>query len=177
MKLAGWTLTAVLFAGTALAQQAPVQGTATAARPGLQALQTYLNLTDDQVTNLKAVETSLRSTIKPLFQNLVTKRQALRAENQKTTPDPTVITQLNQDIANLLSEIEVQRDAYRKQALAVLTTDQLAQLDKLTQALLLVPVGRAAVALDLISAPQGFGGMRGPAGAGLRMMMRRQPAK
>ncbi len=176
MRFASVTLSALLFAGAAFAQQAAPQKGAGARGAGLQALKTYLNLTDQQVTDLKAVETSLHTAIQPLRQDLVAKRQDLRAELQKTTPDQSIIAQLNQQIASDVSQIEAQRATFQKQLLAVLTADQISQLNNLSQALQLVPAARAAAALDLINAPEGFGGLRAPAGRA-RGMMRRAPAQ
>jgi len=177
MRFAAWTLSAVLFAGTLFAQQDPPQGPRGAGRPAFQELKTYLNLSDTQVANLKAVEIALREAIRPLLQDLAAKRQALRAENEKAAPDQNVITQLKQEIENLLGQIQTQRANYQKQALTYLNADQLSLLDKLSQALQLAPVARAAAALDLITPPEGAG-FRMPA-AGMRpgVRMRRSPSK
>ncbi len=171
MRFSRWMLLALLLAGTAFAQQGPPAGARGAGRPAFQALKNYLSLTDAQVTNLTAVETALREALKPLHQDLLAKRQALFAENQKTTPDPNVVAQLKQDIANLLTQIQDQRSNYQKQALAYLNPDQLDLLAKLNDVLKLMPVARAAAALDLITPPDGMG-MR-MAGAGRGLMMRR----
>lgn len=164
----------VLFAGTAFAQRGPMARTP-GSGPNLQALKTYLNLTDAQVTSLQTVQTSLRNAIQPLAQDLAAKTKALREENSKTTPDPNVVSQLKADIASLRSQIQTQRSNYQGQAQAVLTTDQVTALNKLEEALKLVVVAREAVALDLISGPEGFGAgmMRAPRGAGMMAPRRR----
>ncbi len=179
MRFAGWTLSALLLAGTVFAQQGPPAGVRAARTPNLQALKTFLNLSDVQVTNLKAVQTALRAATEPIHQQLAAKRQALRAENQKATPDPTVVAQLKQDITSLLDQIATQRTNFQKQAQSYLNPDQLASLAKLEEALKLVAVAREAVALDLITPPEGAGaGMFGLGGPGaFSPMMRRRGAR
>jgi Spy/CpxP family protein refolding chaperone len=166
MRIARWTILAILLAATAFAQQGPRARTP-GSGPNLQALKTYLNLTDAQVTALTAVQTSLRNALKPLAQDLAAKTKALRDENNKTTPDPNVVAQLKADIASLRGQIQAQRTSFQAQAQTLLTADQLAALTQLEQALKLLVVAREAAALDLISLPDGFGGGPGGFGAGL----------
>jgi Spy/CpxP family protein refolding chaperone len=166
MRIARWTAGVILLAATAFAQQGP-PARRPGNGPGLQALKTYLNLTDAQVTALAAVQTSLRNAIQPLAQDLAAKTKALRDENSKTTPDPNVVSQLKSEIASLRDQIQTQRSSFRAQAQALLTSDQIAALNKLEQALKLLVTAREAAALDLIDFPEGFGG--GPGGL---MMLR-----
>jgi Spy/CpxP family protein refolding chaperone len=180
MKVARWTALMILFAGTAFAQQGPM-ARMPGARANLEALKSYLNLTDAQVTALQTVQTSLRTALQPLAQDLAAKTKALRDENGKATPDPNVVAQLKADITSLRDQIQTQRTSFQAQAQAVLTTDQLAALTKLEQALKLLVVAREAAALDLITLPGGFGGMggfgagarRAPNGAGMMAPRRR----
>jgi hypothetical protein len=177
MKFTGLTLSALLFAGTVFAQQGPPQRMPVERGGALQALKTYLSLSDDQVANLTTVEKAMRDALKPLAQELAAKTKALRDENQKPTPNPGVVAQLKQDIAGLRDQIKTQRAGFQKQLQAYLSPDQLASLTRLEEVLRLIPVARAAAALDLIDAPDGFGG----AGMGMirpgrpGMMMRKRP--
>jgi Spy/CpxP family protein refolding chaperone len=177
MKFAGLTLSALLFAGTIFAQRGPSARFPGAGGGAFQALKTYLNLSDAQVSNLTAVERAMRDALKPLAQELASKTKTLRDENQKTTPDPSVIAQLKQDIAGLRDQIQTQRAGFQKQLKSYLNPDQLASLAKLDEVLRLVPVAHAAAALDLIDSPEGFaGGRMGMAGPGRPgMMMRKRP--
>jgi hypothetical protein len=176
MKIVRLTFAALLLAGTVFAQQGPPRRPLRDGRV-LAALRAYLTLTDAQVTSLTAVETGMRDALKPLVQDLAAKTKALRDEKQKATPDTGVVAQLKKDIAGLRDQIQTQRASFRTQLRGYLTSDQTDLLTKLEEALKLLPVARAAAALDLIDAPDGPGGgrfgMGGPGGPG--MMMRRRP--
>ena len=127
MKIARWTAVAILLAGTAFAQQ-PFRARVPGGGPNLQALKTYLNLTDAQVSALSAVQTSLRTALQPLAQDLAAKTKALRDENSKTPPDPNVVAQLKTEIKSLRDQIQAQRTSFQAQAQGVLTADQTAAL-------------------------------------------------
>lgn len=175
MRFATLTLSILLFAGSAMAQQPfprPGRGNGLLA---IQALKEYLSLSDAQVTNLQSIQAAMREAIKPLAQDLAAKTKALRDEKQKTTPDQKVIDQLTADITALRAQIETQRTNYQKQARGYLTADQLTFLTKLEDVFKLMPVAHAAVMLDLISGPDGALRMPAAFGGGPRPgMMRRR---
>jgi hypothetical protein len=175
MRFASWMLSGILIAGSVFAQQGPRRRVAGSGAVALQGLKNYLSLSDDQVSSLKTVEAQMRDALRPIVQELAAKTRALRDENQKPSPDANVVKQLKEEITGLRDQIRTQRADFQKQLQGFLNADQVASLADLNQALKLLPVARAAAALNLIdsAAAAGVGrfGQRSP--AGLRMLMRR----
>jgi Spy/CpxP family protein refolding chaperone len=176
MRFASWMLSGILIAGSVFAQQGPRRKVAGSEAFALQGLKNYLNLSDDQVSSLKTVEAQMRDALRPMIQELTTKTRALRDENQKPSPDAAVVNQLKEEIAGQRDQIRTQRADFQKQLQGILNADQLASLADLSQALRLLPVARAAAALDLIDSAGGAGvgrfGQRNS--AGLRMLMQKR---
>jgi hypothetical protein len=168
MKLSTIVLAFGLSVGMLFAQDVPPPGGHPWGPPNFDALKSYLQLSDAQVTSLTALQTSFRDAAKPIHQQIMAKEKDLRTEMAKASPDSTLVAQLLVDIKNLRSQIKANRDALQPQALAILTDAQKSSLAALQQALSLQKTAHEAVALGLIAAPQnsegglGFGfGRRG----------------
>ena len=174
MKRTTAFLAFVLSIGTALAQQGPPPGGPGWGAPNLDALKTFLQLSDSQVQGITALQTSFRATVKPIHDQIMTKEQELKQEMAKASPDSAVVAQLMVDIKNLRSQIKTGRDGQQPQLLALLNDTQKSSLANLQQALSLQQAAHQAAALGLIDAPQGehFGG---PGFGGMRHGMHRGP--
>ena len=167
MKKTTVFLAFVLSIGTALAQQGPPPGGPGWGAARLDALKTYLQLSDQQVQSIKALQTSFRDTVKPIHIRSGLKSRNCMQELAKASPDSAVVAQLMVDIKNLRSQIKTTRAGQQPQLLALLNDGQKSSLANLQQALSLQQAAHQAAALGLIDAPQGaypgglgFGGMR-----------------
>ncbi|HXI62864.1 MAG TPA: Spy/CpxP family protein refolding chaperone [Pyrinomonadaceae bacterium] len=90
-----------------------------------------LNLTDDQKAKMKQIRQSFMESNKPLLEQLRAKRQELRQESEGGTFNEALTTQKLTEMAGLQAKAMGARFALRQQMLAVLTTEQKAQLDQL----------------------------------------------
>lgn len=160
MRKATVVLAFVLSIGTALAQQGPPPGGPGWGGAHLDALKTFLQLSDSQVQSITALQTSFRSTVKPIRDQIMTKEQELKQEMAKPAPDSAVVAQLMVDIKNLRNQIKSARAGQQPQLLAILNDAQKSSLASLQQALSLQQAAHQAAAVGFIDAPQGtnFGG-------------------
>ncbi len=166
----------VLSVGTVLAQQGPPPGGHGWGAPNLDALKTFLQLSDQQVQSIKALQTSFRDTVKPIHQQIMTKEQELHQEMAKTSPDSAVVAQLMVDVKNLRSQIKTTRAGQQPQLLALLNDGQKSSLASLQQALSLQQAAHQAAGLGLIDAPEGaFPGGPGFGRMGMRKGMHQGP--
>ena len=183
MKKTTVILAFVLSIGTALAQQGPPpMGPGWGPPPGglgwgaphLDALKTFLQLSDKQVQDITGLQNSFRDAVKPIHEQIMTKQQELKQELDKASPDSAVVAQLMVDAKNLHNQIKTKRDEQRPQFLALLSEAQKSSLANLQQALSLQQAAHQAAALGLIDSPQGdhFGG---PGFGGMRKGMHRGP--
>jgi Spy/CpxP family protein refolding chaperone len=181
MKLKAIILAAALSAPVLLAQPGPgprgPRGVA-----NLDALTQVLELTDQQVTDLKAARQDFfANEVRPIMVQIHEKRQTLRDEMQKESPNASIIGQLQVEIAELGNQIKAKHAAQVEQLRSMLTDPQKAKLAELQQAAELIPAIHQAQALSLLDAPQGgfgagpgfgpgmgFGPMRGMARRGMR---------
>ncbi|MFN8007432.1 MAG: periplasmic heavy metal sensor [Terriglobia bacterium] len=164
-----WTslLVFTLSLGTLLAQDPSAPSGPPWGPPSFDALKTFLQLTDKQVQDLTALQTSFRDAVKPIHEQIRTKEKDLHTEMGKGSPDSALVAQLLVDIKGLRSQIKSKRDELRPQLLALLSDSQKNSLATLQQALTLQQTAHQAARLDLIDGPQtgsgpgpGFGGMR-----------------
>jgi uncharacterized protein (DUF342 family) len=152
MRKAITILALILGAGTLLAQKdGPAMGSSGA--PRLDALKSFLQLSDKQVQDLTALLTSLRDSVKPVHEQIAAKKMELKQEMDKTSPDSGAVAQLMVDIKNLQSQIKTKRDELRPQLIALLSDSQKTALTTLQQALSLQQAALEAAASDLIEAP------------------------
>src|SRR2546423_1301379 len=90
-----------------------------------------LNLTDDQKAKIKQIRESSASANQPLREQLRAKRQELRQASEGGTFNEALATQKLTEMAGLHAKAMGARFALHQQMLAVLTTEQKAQLDQL----------------------------------------------
>lgn len=144
----------LLSTGALMAVQGPPPAGPGSRTPRLDALKSYLQLSDKQVQDITSLLSSFRSTVQPIHQQIMTKQQSLKQEMAKASPDSNVVAQLLVDIKNLKSQIKTQRDGLRPQMLALLSDVQKNSLSALEQALSLQQAAHQAAALDMIEGPQ-----------------------
>jgi len=133
------------------------------------AVQTYLNLTDAQVTSLQQLRTAEAAALKPIFQQIGPLRQSLRSQEQSSGADATAVGKLVLNIQSLEQQAAPIRASYQQQALAVLTAAQKTQLAALESAAALMPAIHEAAGLNLLTPPEGS---EGPGGIGREGMPR-----
>jgi Spy/CpxP family protein refolding chaperone len=147
-----------LSIGTLLAQQGPPPMGPRGGMAQVDALKSFLQLTDAQVTDLKGLLTSFRDATKPIHEQIMTKQKSLKDELAKATPDSAVVAQLMVDMKSLRNQIKTKHDELRPQLLALLTDPQKTSLATLQQALTQQQAAHQAVALGLLEAPANAGG-------------------
>jgi Spy/CpxP family protein refolding chaperone len=122
----------------------------------LDALKQVLELSDQQVADLKAArESFFTNELRPIMQQIREKRQALREEMQKESPNAAIVGQFQVETAELAKQIKAKHAAQAEQLRASLTDAQKAKLTQLQQAAELMPAVHQARALSLIDPPEG----------------------
>jgi Spy/CpxP family protein refolding chaperone len=124
-------------------------------------VQSYLNLTDAQISSLQQLRQSERAALKPIFQQMGPLHESLRTQSQSGGADPTAVGKLVLSIQNLEQQAAPIRSSFQQQALAVLTADQKTKLTALQNAAALMPTIHEATALNLLTPPKGSGGPGG----------------
>lgn len=130
-------------------------------------VQSYLNLTDAQISNLQQLRQSERAALKPIFQQMRPLHESLRTQKQSGSADPTAVGKLVLSIQSLEQQAAPIRASFQQQALNVLTADQKTKLTALQNAAALMPAIHEATALNLLTPPKGPGG---PGGLAPEMM-------
>ena len=131
-------------------------------------VQTYLNLTDAQVSSLQQLRQSEMAALKPIFQQIGPMRQSLQAQKESSGADATAVGKLVLGIQALEQQAAPIRASFQQQALGVLTPAQKTQLAALQSAAALMPTVHQAAALNLLTPPEGSEGH----GFGAEMMPR-----
>lgn len=188
MKLKLALLSAVAIAAFAQGPRHPLMGGpgmmggpgGPVATPNVDAIKSYLNLTDSQVTSLEALRTQIHTSNQQTFSDLRAKEQAFQALLQSSNPDPAAVGKALLDLQAERATLRSSHTNLVSQAVALLTPDQAAKLKTLSDAQALVPQIHEAMMLNLLAPPAnppGFGmcpgmgmgpGMGlGPLGAGL----------
>jgi Spy/CpxP family protein refolding chaperone len=140
------------FVGFLPAQNDGGSGSLSTNKP-LSDLQTYLALTDVQVSSLESVQQQYQTAVSHIYAQITQKYQALHSLEQASSPDPLAIGQTLIDILNLQKQLQqLSTDTYHSQALAVLTQTQAAQLGNLSAAIKLLPAAYEAESVFLIPA-------------------------
>jgi Spy/CpxP family protein refolding chaperone len=132
-------------------------------------VQSYLNLTDTQISSLQQLRQSEMAALKPIFQQIGPLHQSLRTQEQSSSADATAVGKLVLSIQSLEQQAAPIRSSYQQQALAVLTADQKTKLAALESAAALLPTIYEATALNLLTPPKGS---EGPGGVATEMMPR-----
>ena len=122
--------------------------------PSLDALKTYLNLTDSQVQGLQQIRQqewqANRTTMQTIRQN-----QANLDSMLKSGADAATTGKLLVEIQALRTSMSKTHESFSAQAANTLTVDQKAKLKNLQDAMALMPAIHQASALGLLAPPQG----------------------
>ena len=136
-----------------------------AQRPGprpeasLDALKTYLNLTDSQVQGLQQIQQQEWQANRTTMQTIRQSQANLDSMLQKGGADAATTGKLLVDIQALRSSMLKTHESFSAQAANTLTVDQKAKLKTLQDAMALMPAIHQASALGLLAPPQGSGGL------------------
>lgn len=172
MKLAALVLTAtiVMYAqppGRGARGAAAVDGTVPAP---IDAVKTYLSLTDSQITGFQAIRQTTATAGEPIQQQLQTKMQALRTAMNATPVNAATITSIQAEISTLRAQLDKIQASAQAQMVALLSAAQKTKLATLEAAATLRDEVQGASILGLVSGvpggPGGFGGPGGPGGRG-----------
>jgi len=132
-------------------------------------VQSYLGLTDAQISTLTQLRQSEMAALKPIFQQIGPLRQSLRTQGQSGSADATAVGKLVLSIQSLEQQATPIRASFQQQATAVLTADQKTKLAALESAAALMPAIHEATGLNLLTPPKGS---EGPGGFGMEGMPR-----
>ena len=158
-------LVSITLAATAMFAQAPggFRMHRMSAPAKTTEVQSYLNLTDAQISSLQQLRQSEMAALKPIFQQIGPLHETLRAQEQSGSADATAVGKLVLGIHSLEQQAAPIRSSFQQQALAVLTADQKTKLAALESAAALMPAIHEATALNLLTPPKGA---EGPGGFG-----------
>jgi Spy/CpxP family protein refolding chaperone len=158
-------LIAITLLSTAAFAQAPPPRRHAMSAANTTEVQSYLNLTDAQITSLQQLRQSEMAALKPIFEQIGPLRQSLRTQEQSSGADATAIGKLVLSIQSLEQQAAPIRSSYQQQALAVLTPAQQTKLAALQSAAALMRPIREAIGLNLLTPPAGVA-LEGPGGFG-----------
>src|SRR3974377_2173924 len=91
-------LTFVLSVGTLLADQGSSPAAPGPKASRLDALKSYLQLSDQQVQDMTPLLTTFRTSVQPIHQQIMTDQTQLKQELVKSSPDSNVVAQLLVDV-------------------------------------------------------------------------------
>lgn len=131
------------------------------AQVGTTEVQSYLNLTDAQISTLQQLRQSEMAALKPVFQQIAPLRDSLRTQEQNGNPDAAAVGKLVLSIQSLEQQAAPIRSSFQQQALAVLTSAQKTKLASLESAAAMMPTIHEATALNLLTPPKGSEGLGG----------------
>jgi hypothetical protein len=135
--------------------------------PDNAAIVAYLSLTETQLASFEAIRANTRTAAEPIFEQIQTKHEALRAARE--AGNATLMASLQLEIDALQNQIEKLRADAQVQLVGSLAADQKAKLATLTAAMALFDEARQAAGLGLLTPPEGVGGPAfspGPGGKG-----------
>jgi Spy/CpxP family protein refolding chaperone len=124
--------------------------------PSLDALKTYLNLTDSQVQGLQQIQQQEWQANRTTMQTIRQNQANLDSMLQKGGADAATTGKLMMDIQALRSSMSKTHESFSAQAANTLTADQKAKLKTLQDAMALMPAIHQASALGLLASPQGL---------------------
>jgi Spy/CpxP family protein refolding chaperone len=149
----------IALMATALFAQAPGHfGPRGMAAGKTTAIQSYLNLTEAQITSLQQLRQSEAAALKPIYQQMGPMRQSLRTQEQSGSADAATVGKLVLDMKSLEQQAAPIRASFQQQAQAVLTADQKTKLAALQSAAALMPAIHEAGSLNLLTPPAGSEG-------------------
>lgn len=123
------------------------------ARPPAANLQEYLSLSDSQRQALAELQARMRTKARASVRQLGEKQRALRTQLASGDLNPFTVGKLYLSLEVAKDNAEATSAELRKEALALLSVEQLARLQKLEEARQMQPLVREAVGLFLIAPP------------------------
>jgi Spy/CpxP family protein refolding chaperone len=126
--------------------------------PSIDALKTYLNLTESQVQGLQQIQQQERQANRSTMQTIRQNQASLDSMMQNGGADAATAGRLLVEIQTLQGSLSKTHDSFSAQAANALTVDQRAKLKTLQDAVALMPAIHQAAALGLLAPPQGTGG-------------------
>ena len=118
---------------------------------GIQALQQYLGLTDDQTQQIEKARVAGRDTERGLAERLRAKDAELRALLESGTADAGVVGKMALEVDALRSQMKQLADAAHQNVLGILSSEQAAKLQTLEEAAKLRPEIEGAAGLGLLT--------------------------
>ncbi len=115
-------------------------------------LKTVMNLSDNQIQSLTAIQQQKAQALAPMVQGLQQRQQALQ-QMLDSNPDPAAVLRLVLEINAIGHQIQQTAAAFQQQAQNVLRPEQQAQLGPLAEVLKLHTAAQQAVGLGLLNAP------------------------
>ena len=153
-------LAATLGVATICVAQGPQRGFAGTGQHGrgagapMEALKTYLGLSDTQVASLRQARTDAFEQAKPNMRDGAQKARDLRAEMNKANPDPNTVGRLMTEMKQMREQGRSTQTQVREKSMAVLTEPQKAKLKVLDEAAALQDTVREARMSGLLNAPE-----------------------
>jgi Spy/CpxP family protein refolding chaperone len=159
-------------AGTVCAQEAPLPVPPRQQR-GVEALKSFLDLTERQFNELQDVQTAYRAKVQEISQRMRDLDRQRREAMQASGADPTRIGSMALEIQGLQQQLQEEQRVYRENARSILTAAQREKVDQVEEAMKLMQYSGALAAYGLLQAP-GRGALGGAVvGGGMPGMMMR----
>ncbi len=120
----------------------------------IEALKSYLGLSDTQVASLRQARTDAFDQAKPNMKDAAQKARDLRAEMNKANPDPNTVGRLMTEMKQMREQGRSTQTQVRDKSISVLTEPQKAKLKALEEAAALQDAVREARMSGLLNAPE-----------------------
>jgi Spy/CpxP family protein refolding chaperone len=124
-----------------------------AQNPNLPDLKAVLGLSDAQIQSLGQLEQQKAQAVQPIAQHIQQDQQQLDTLLQSSSPDPVAVGKLIIEISTLGRQVQQILNNSQTQAANLLTPDQKAKLQTLSQVLVLQLAAQQAANLGLVSPP------------------------
>ena len=148
------TFCLVLFSAVGLFAQVPVNSQVPRYQPNYEALKSVVNLTDEQIAQLRKFQQDRMTAAQALYQQIGQKQNVLNQMLEAGSSDATTLGNLMIDISILRKQTSPGNSAsIHEQALGVLTDDQKSKLQGLQDSLKLREAGDQALSLNLLEMP------------------------
>lgn len=138
------TLLSVACAGLLLAQPSAAPLARRAGAPGERILKRQLNLTDEQVKQIREIRRQQAEQLRPQREKIAEAAKNLRALMQQDNPDPLAVGRLMVDMKKMRQDLARSRDPFNDQVKALLTPEQQQKLEELRKRLEQAPGARRA---------------------------------
>ena len=148
------TFCLVLLSAVGLFAQGPVNSQVPRYQPNYDALKSVVDLTDEQIAQLRKFQQDRMTASQALYQQIGQKQNVLNQMLEAGSPDATTVGNLTIEISTLRKQTNPGNAAsIHQQALGVLTDDQKSKLQGLQDSLKLREAGDQALSLNLLEMP------------------------